>query len=457
MARSCVSERRPKPDQIRHGDGSAPDHNRPMKERTVHHLSHLAMIDSDTWKAGPGVPVGLVGTRLRGESALAIAEQVLERCHWLRKTGRPMSEKSRTEYGNSISQAYRQLADLGYHLQKPWNIEQRHIEALCQRWAGEALSASTIQGRLMVLSWWGAVLGRPGLVRGTHQYQVAFGERVIKRKQSAERDISPRGVGMEREEVVRRAIAIDATFGHIVLLQFALGLREKEAIQARPWKDMVWGVDAPAGIEGRADVRSYWRLDHNRGSKGGRPRTVYLNQGAWQAEAILRVRDFLVTRGRAGGLSLAVAKQQSLGWSSSEALLRKKAGLPPEPVPATTVDGKARQRGVLTGLAADMRRYTSCCARAGFTRADLGFTGHSFRHAFAHRELEAMGFVARIVAGEVDGSLRGVEAERAVEASGLSLGELKDLVKREVSQQLGHARPSVTAAYYGRYIDPTGP
>lgn len=425
-----------------------------MKERTIHQLDSLAVVRDGCWTPHANVPLSWIGTPVVGDSAQLLTEKIFEACHWLRKTGRPMSEKSKTEYGNAVKQAIRQLLDLGYHLQKPWNLEHKHVEALCRMWSAQGLSASTVQGRLMVLSWWGAVLGRPGLVRGTHDYQAAFGERSMVRRQCAERDRSPRGVGMEREEVVRRAMAVDSTFGHLILLQLALGLREKEALQARPWQDMVWGVDAPAAVpRARDDVRSYWRLAHNRGSKGGRPRVICFNQGPWQMQAILQVRDFLVERGRGAGLTLAQSRRQSLGWSSCETLVKESMGLQPDQVPSTTVAGRPRQRQAQTGLVRDLYRYQTLCKKAGFTRTGLGFTGHSMRHAFAHRELEAAGFVARFHAGEVDGGLRGIEAERMAEASGLSLAELTDLVKREVSEQLGHARPSVTAAYYGRNVE----
>jgi Integrase len=426
-----------------------------VKQRSVHELDGLMIARDGRWTQHARVPLGWVGTAVTGPDDLSIVEKILVACPWLRKNGRPMSEKSKTEYGNTVKQAYKQLGTLGFHLKKPWNLEQRHVEALCAFWSKQGLSASTVQGRLMVLSWWGALLGRPGLVRGTHDYQHAFGERCMQRRQSAERDISPRGVGMEREEVVRRAMALDATFGNLVLLEFALGLREKEALLARPWHDMIWGVDAPVNVKDvRSDTKSHWKLDHNRGSKGGRPRVVYLNQGEWQAQALLRVRDFVVERGRAAGLTLAQARRQSLGWSSCETLVRAKLGIGGVEPMQQTAAGRPRQRGVLTGLASDMKRYQNLCTRAGFTRAQLGFTGHSFRHHFAHRELEAAGFVARFAAGSVEGGWSGAEAAWMAEAAGLSLNELKDLVKKGVSEQLGHARVSVTAAYYGRVVMP---
>ena len=85
----------------------------------------------------------------------------------------------------------------------------------------------------------------------------------------------------------------------------------------------------------------------------------------------------------------------------------------------------------------------------GFTKNELGFTGHGFRHSFAHQELEANGFIAAIkgrsiaVIGTID------------KATGQAVA-LKDkdrlLVARALtSRQLGHSRVSITGAYYGSH------
>ena len=101
-----------------------------MKPRTVHHLDTLAVVRDGCWTSHANVPLSWIGTPVVGDSVLRLTETMLDACHWLRKTRRPMSEKSRTEYGNTVLQAYRQLAELGYALQKPWNLEHKHVEAL---------------------------------------------------------------------------------------------------------------------------------------------------------------------------------------------------------------------------------------------------------------------------------------------------------------------------------------
>ena len=219
------------------------------KKRAVHDLGGLAVLRDGQWLAGGGTPTG--------STVFKRLESILARCTWLRKTGKPMSERSRTDYGNHIFRSYRDLKELGYAIGKPWNIEQRHIEVLCTFWSEKGLSVGLVHNRLSALSWLGAVMGRAGMIKGTHDYDASFGERKMIRRQATEQDKSPEGKGFDRDEVVRLAMVEDVTFGHMVLLQYALGLRDKEVIRARPLKD-------------RSKCRTRWELPAaSGGAKGG--------------------------------------------------------------------------------------------------------------------------------------------------------------------------------------------
>jgi Integrase/Phage integrase, N-terminal len=460
-----------------------------MKERKVHGLDSLRMLEAGEW-VGEWAWLTRLDDRLTLKQALT---EIFSRCHWLRKSGKPMSEKSRTDYFNHVMRSYDDLVNLGYQLRKPWNLEQKHIAALCAFWSEKDLSSSTVQNRLMALSWFGAVVGRPGLVRGTHDYQAAFGERKMKRQQATDRDRSPLGCGVSVEEVVSRAMAVDETFGNMVKLQLALGLRDKEAIRARPLRDMYWR-DEPAALSssanesGRAsdehdpgaqsvdqvhdaavtpstrqrkktqttdEPRSYWLLRAGKGSKGGRARKVHLWQGLAQETAVREVCEFLQERGRDRGLTLSQARDQSLGWSSL--------------VTAVESSRKCNVASIVVGdemcnialwpkhLRADLNFYGKCAVKAGFTKNDLGFTPHGLRHFFALRELEARGFRAEIAAGEVPAFID-VAGDAAVSAGALGMKEeeLAKVVRYAVSKQLGHARSSVTSSYYGKRVTPLG-
>jgi hypothetical protein len=257
-----------------------------MKKRAVHSVGGLAAVRDGRWLDRDGK----LGDRVEQSELFDVIRQVFDRCGWLRKNGKAMSEKSKTDYGNHILRSYSDLRELGYRLQLPWNLEQRHIEALCQHWSQKGLTSSTLQNRLGALSWFAAVIGRPGLIRGTHDYEKQFGGRDMQRHQSTERDKSPEGHGYNREQVVGLAFEVDPLFGHLVMLQYALGLRDKEAVRARPLLDMRWVETDPLRQDRKRNATpeqgAHWVLPPEQGSKGGRARIVLVRQGEWQIQYI---------------------------------------------------------------------------------------------------------------------------------------------------------------------------
>jgi integrase len=409
-----------------------------MKKRATPQLMiGLRLVDDGKWMHGDDA-----GREPRGNTVFAVITSVFERCPWLRKNGKPMSAKSRIDYGSHIMRSYRDLKELGFKLQKPWNLEAKHIEALCRKWSEARLSASTVQNRLGVLSWFSAVIGRPGLVLGTHEYNHCFGGVDMQRHQATERDKSPEGRGRDRDEVIAIAMAEDLTFGHMVMLQYALGLRDKEVIRARPLRDMRWMIEGSEVNRKNSDARKaegdHWVLPPGRGSKGGRARIILLKQGEWQMDAIRKVQAFMAARGKGLGQSLVELRDASMGWSCAGKL------------DELNVEGDSAKLPIYEpafgGLSIDMNRYRSLCRKVGFTKQELGFTGHAFRHSFAHRELEANGFIAVIKSRSTEIATRDV-------VTGLPVTEDQtdalNIAKLNTSRQLGHSRVSVTASYYG--------
>jgi integrase len=306
------------------------------------------------------------------------------------------------------------------------------------------------------LSWFFAVLGRPGLIKSTHDYDHCFGERAMVRHQAAESDKSPEGKGHHRDDVIAIAMSVDETFGHMVMLQYALGLRDKEVLRARP----LWDYRVESKKDGDGDRSSdgamsdenvdlrYWRLPgKSGGSKGGRERIIVLRQGQWQIDAIERVREFI--KRRDGGLL-----KTSLGWSQSrEKRVRGKKrpttavassaspASPASPAPA------AKRKG---GIAGDLLQYQEYCRQAGFTQQALGFTGHSFRHSFSHAELAANGFIS-VVKGRKQQLVAIHDAVTGEPVTRDRADELRAAQAR-TSKQLGHGMMRTTAAYYGKTV-----
>ncbi|MEQ1594650.1 MAG: phage integrase N-terminal domain-containing protein [Casimicrobium sp.] len=399
-----------------------------MKKRTIHDMSALADLRDGHWVA--------TGRKVDGEDVFSAITHVFDGIRWLRKNGKPLSEKSKTDYGNHILRSYRDLADLGFHLRKPWNAEQKHIEALCRHWSTKRLGASLVQNRLAALSWFCAVMGRPGLIRSTHDYDHCFGDRSMVRHQAAETDKSPEGRGFQRDDVIAIAMRVDQTFGHMVMLQYALGLRDKEVLRARPLWDLKHGEKLDPDREHR-----YWRLPGKTGgAKGGRERIIFLRQGDWQMQAIHTVQAFM--KKRDGGLL-----RTAMGWSQSrEKRVRGQKAKPTTASPTeTNLTSTQTKKG---GISGDLLQYQEYCRRAGFTKQALGFTGHSFRHSFTHAELFANGFIS-VVKGRqrqlvvIHDSVTGEPVTRA------RADEVRAAQTR-TSKQLGHGPLRSTAAYYGK-------
>ena len=338
---------------------------------------------------------------------LGYVRVILADSGWKRRNGKPLSEKSRTEYGNAIFVSFAELKELGYGLKKPWNLESQHVEALCRLWATRGLAAATVQNRLTSLSWLGALMSRPGLVRGTHSYDEHFGDVDMCRHQAATRDKSPDGSGFDRDEVIRIAMATDETFGYLVMLQFATGMRNKEAIRARPLVD---------------DCGDHWKLPPKvGGSKGGRARIIPLEQGTWQREALDLVKAFVRRKGK-GKL------KTPMGWSNGKEF--------------ESANGR-----ICSGLKSDMTKYKSLLEKCKFTRRQLGFTGHSMRHSFAHAGYLVHGYIPAIKStGDTEMTMKKID-----DGSSVTKADQESIkaAQRAVSESLGHSRMSVTAAYYG--------
>ena len=344
-----------------------------------------------------------------GLDCFGYLSEILGDCRWQRRNGKPLSEKSKTEYGNAILASYTELKELGYAIGKPWNLESNHIEVLCALWASRGRSAATVQNRLTSLSWLGALMSRPGLIKGTHSYDEEFGGVDMCRHQTATRDKSPEGSDHARDEVIRIAMDADETFGHIVMLQYATGMRNKEAIRSRPLVD---------------DCGDHWKLPPSvGGSKGGRARIIHLVQGQWQREAIDQVKAFVRRKGK-GRL------KTPMGWSNGK-------------------DFESPNGRTCSGLKSDMSKYKALLEKCGFTRRYLGFTGHAMRHSFAHADFVVRGYIPSIkTLGATDmGTIRKTEDGSPVPESER---EAVDAAQRAVSESLGHSRPSVTRAYYGK-------
>lgn len=84
----------------------------------------------------------------------------------------------------------------------------------------------------------------------------------------------------------------------------------------------------------------------------------------------------------------------------------------------------------------NLARYSNTLTKHGITMKQCGTTGHGLRHQFACDRLEEQGVVPSVRAGKA----APVDSEE------------RRVVYRRVSEELGHSRISVIAAYAGRFL-----
>lgn len=240
-------------------------------------------------------------------------------------------------YAKRIGEA---LWGLGYQIEKPENIAERHIKSLLT-WVWESNnSAGTLtvwvtQLRKM-LRW----MNKPYLLKDVSKYLPDVDPNMLKRQTVATKSKSPEGNGIDPSELYEKADRIDRRFGAMVQLQHNFGLRRKEVLHLKPHLD---------------DKGLYLNLRPGT-AKGGRSRTIQI-----------------VNEGQRAALDLAkslVALGEHLGWPE--------AGKRPE--------GR-------TLLDVNLDRYKYFAKKLGLTRKDLGITGHGLRAAFAENRAMELGLV----------------------------------------------------------------
>lgn len=106
-------------------------------------------------------------------------------------------------------------------------------------------------------------------------------------------------------------------------------------------------------------------------------------------------------------------------------------------------EAKVIASGNRKGILADKNRklqqaishYYYLCSRIGLTKKDLGATSHGLRHTFANEQFKKL--------TGVDSPVNGGER--------LDHGQ-EIAARRQVSELLGHVRPSITSAYIGNHV-----
>jgi site-specific recombinase XerD len=260
------------------------------------------------------------------DSLITKANALLQLHSSKRLNGTVASEGTKTSIGDSIRASLRRLKALGFKLQNPENISEKHISALCRFWHSEGYAPKSIQQNLSHLRIFCRWMGKGNMVKNAAHYLPDVPKLELRVKTVAERSKSWTENGIDVAEKVRQADAIDPRFGAMLRLAIAFGLRRHEIIQCCPWK--VDKGDKFAAYE----------------TKGGRPRDIYIDTPEQR-----KVLD---------DVKAMVNRSEHMGWQTKE-------------------DGSAADTKF------SLKKWYRMLAKIGITKKDCLVSGHGLRAQYA--------------------------------------------------------------------------
>jgi site-specific recombinase XerC len=263
-----------------------------------------------------------------------------------RVNGKVASERTQTLTKEVVNAAIRLLHELGYKIQDPKNLGERHIDILVKHWwYCKHKKIKTIQNELSRLRVFCAMLGKPGMVGAVQKYLPDVDPQLLKVRTSAQTTKSWSGHGIDLVTKFNQVDERDRRLGLMLRLELGFGLRREEVLKCNPHAQ---------------DFGHYLQVFPGMG-KGGRWRNIPITSGAQRA-----LLDYVKER---------VVKNKPLGWEHSEA-------------------GKA------VTLEQNIRRYENLMTSLGFTKADAGVTGHGLRAQFAENQALLLGLMPPTMGGD---------------------------------------------------------
>jgi integrase len=255
-------------------------------------------------------------------------QTIVNRHAGVRVNGNVASHRTRELTASVLFAVFGTLAGLGFKLQNPRNLGERHIEALVRHWHWQGRAVSTMQNELSVLRKFAIWIGKKGMVRGLEDYLPEVPRAQLRRKASAVASKSWTHNGINIDEKIAQADALNERFGLMLRLAVAFGLRRKEILMLKPWK---------------CDHGDYLAVYANAGPKGGRARNVPIKNG-YQRDVL----DYVKSR---------MPKGDAMSW-------------------------KTTRRGKPATLQYNLKEYERRMEEIGITRREAGVSGHGLRAEF---------------------------------------------------------------------------
>lgn len=283
--------------------------------------------------------------------------EIMESAGARRVNGKVASERTQSLTKEVVYAAIRLLHELGYKIQDPKNLGERHIDVLVKHWwYCKHKKMKTIQNELSRLRVFCAMLGKPGMVDAVQKYLPDVDPQLLKVRSAAQTTKAWSGHGIDLVAKYQEVDERDQRLGLMLRLELGFGLRREEVLKCNPHVQ---------------DYGHYLQVFPGMG-KGGRWRNIPIASTA-QRELL----DYVKAR---------MPKDKPMGWEYSRS-------------------GKAAT------LEQNIRRYENLMTSLGFTKADAGVTGHGLRAQFAENHALLLGLMPPTVGRD---AIHTVAADRSV-------------------------------------------
>ncbi len=264
----------------------------------------------------------------------------------IRVNGKQSSDRTIETAVDVLCETCDRIWRLGYRIERIGQIREDHIRAVVRdHWANGCSPGhlAYVMTQLHKLDDW---IGKPGLVRKKESYLPEVNPAEFTVKQVAVKSKSWAGNGIDVEEKIKDADALDRRFGLMLRMELAFGLRRCEVLQVRPWLD-----DKGDRLTIRSGI-----------AKGGRPRDIAIDTSDQRL-----ILDFVKSQ---------IANSEFLGWND-----RRETG-----------------KGLLDR---NEQRYMRFMRAIGISRKDSGITGHGLRAQYAENSALLVGLLPATLGGTV--------------------------------------------------------
>lgn len=264
-------------------------------------------------------------------------------------------------------------------------IRRVHALAVFKYWIARGLSASTVSNRISDMRDWFVRMGKPDTITSGHEWEMTMRNagidtRKLRRSTVATEAKDWLSKGIDAQALIEKVWVYSKVVGAQLLMQLFFGARVREGYSCNPF------------LDARGNIMVF-----DKGTKGGRPRTVELDSNpairAVQLEVIERVK--------------AVAAEHPKRY-----LARKG-----------------------DSAVATRNHFYYVCKKFGITKRDLGVTAHGLRHQYLQQRYTGLTGLPAPVHNAAPARLY------------RELGEGEKAARQLTSEEAGHWRPDISSAY----------